>query len=129
MKRTIVKSEINSLLVNLSNHPLSTWTQEQHDAAQVYGDPFDMEFPQVPGNASETDISQLVSSYVSRIQQMGSPERVTVHIMGELTFTFALVLRLKTLGYTCVASCTERKVEIIGDKKISEFHFTRFRRY
>ncbi len=119
------------MLLNLSNHPLATWTEEQlQTAKQQYGEVQDLPFPQVSPDATEQDIGQLAQEYLSKIQTIGSPERVTIHLMGELNFTYAMVDLLKAYGYTCVASTTERIVkELTDNQKISEFHFVQFRKY
>jgi len=84
----------------------------------------------VDGQSSEEEISQLADSYVAKIISMGKPEEITVHIMGEMTFTFTVVTRLKELGIRCVASTTERKTSYNADgTKLSEFSFVRFREY
>ena len=119
------------MLLNLSNHPLSTWTDEQVKAAQEqYGEVVDLPFPQVSPEATPNDIQRLAEEYLSKIQTIGSPEQVAVHLMGELNLTFALVSLLKANGYTCVASTTERVVkELDNHQKLAEFHFVQFRKY
>jgi len=53
-----------------------------------------------------------------------------VHIMGELTFCFAMVARLQKAGVTCLASTTRRETVENGDgSKTSRFEFVRFREY
>jgi hypothetical protein len=52
-----------------------------------------------------------------------------VHIMGEMTFTFALVNLLKEVGIKCIASTTKRNVEEIDGKHVSTFQFVQFREY
>ena len=56
---------------------------------------------------------------------------VTIHIMGELTFTFALLKRLQERGIRCVASTSKRivKEEVPGRKEEVIFEFDRFREY
>jgi len=49
--------------------------------------------------------------------------------MGEMTFTFQLVERLKAFGIRCVASTTKRVVEEDGDKRTYTFKFVQFREY
>lgn len=119
------------MLLNLSNHPLSTWTDEQVKVAkEQYGTVQDLPFPQVSPDATPNDIQRLAEEYLSKIQNIGSPEQVSVHLMGELNLTFALVSLLKANGYTCVASTTEREVkEFCNHQKLSEFHFVQFRKY
>jgi len=49
--------------------------------------------------------------------------------MGEMTFSFRLVQKLKSAGILCIASTTERITEQIGDTKTSRFEFIQFRPY
>lgn len=119
------------MLLNLSNHPFSTWPDEQLQAAQQQYDTIqDLPFPQVSPEATPNDIEQLAEQYLLKIQTIGSPEQVVVHLMGELNLTVALVSLLKANGYTCVASTTERVVKELGNnQKLSEFQFVQFREY
>jgi hypothetical protein len=39
-----------------------------------------------------------------------NPKPAAVHLMGEMTFTFALVRKLQAAGIRCVASTTARDV-------------------
>ena len=52
-----------------------------------------------------------------------------VHIMGEMTFTFAMVNALHKKGITCIASTTERISSEENGVKTSEFKFVQFRKY
>lgn len=50
--------------------------------------------------------------------------------MGEMTFTYALVKRLKEAGIRCVASTTKRIcTENADGSRTSQFNFVRFRDY
>jgi len=121
---------MNSLFINFSNHPSSFWDDAQRVAAEKYGKICDLPFPAVDEQSSKEEVSQLADRYVAKIMSMGKPEEITVHIMGEMTFTFAVVTRLKELGIRCVASTTERKTSYNADgTKLSEFSFVRFREY
>ena len=119
------------MLLNLSNHPLSTWTVEQVKTAQEqYGEVVDLPFPQVSPEATHDDIQRLAQEYLQKVQQYGTPQHITIHIMGELNLTFALVNLLQANGYTCVASTTRRVVkELDNHQKLSEFCFVQFRKY
>ena len=89
-----------------------------------------MPFPQVDSNGNEAYISSLADEYVSKIIDVAADNCVVVHLMGEMTFTFALVCRLQRLGYSCVASTTERTVrELDSGRREVWFKFTRFRMY
>lgn len=118
------------LFINFSNHPSCYWGDAQRAAAEKYGEICDLPFPVVDEQSSEEEVSQLADRYVATIMSMGKPEEITVHIMGEMTFTFMVVTRLKELGIRCVASTTERKTTYNDDgSKVSEFSFVKFREY
>lgn len=118
------------LLVNLSNHPLATWSWEQREAAKEYGEIIDMAFPQIEPDASENDMCNIVDEYMKAIKSQMDYYEMTFHLMGEMTFTYKMVVKLKELGLRCVASTTERNTVITSDgKKISDFCFVKFREY
>ena len=124
-----MNKEKEKVFVNLSNHPSSDWTEKQLKAAEKYGNVIDVNFPKIPPEADEQAISQIADQYVAMIRDMTKDKSVTLHIMGEMTFVFRVVLRLNSLGITCVASTTERIAYETDAGKLSEFHFVRFRKY
>ena len=113
------------MLLNLSNHPSTSWTEPQLTAAG--SKVIDMPFPQVDPDGDETYIEQLAQEYCDKIVKMKDIE--TVHLMGEMNFTFALVNKLKNNGFRCVASTTKRETVEENGIKISKFNFVRFREY
>ena len=118
------------LFVNFSNHPSKYWDNKQRDASQNYGELFDMPFPQIDPNASDEDLQMLAQNCVNKIASLGDSKSITVHIMGEMTFAYMVVTRLKEMGIKCIASTTERKTTYNDDgTKLSEFSFVRFREY
>jgi len=115
------------MLLNLSNHPLSSWQEAQKaEAERLFSRVEDMPFPAVPPEADEEAIDALVDEYFEAIVKQ-SP--AGVHIMGEMTFTCRLVEKLKAHGITCLASTTERIAREEGGRKVTEFRFSRFRKY
>jgi hypothetical protein len=118
------------MLLNLSNHPSPTWPPEQRQAAEQHFGPgiTDLPFPQITPEADEQAIEDLADGYHRRIMAM-NPKPAAVHLMGEMTFTFALVKRLQASGLRCVASTTARDVVEEGGVKVSKFRFVRFRAY
>lgn len=118
-----------SVLLNLSNHPYNTWSESQRAAAAVYGTCVDMEFPNIDAMSDEDDINNKVNTVISEIKPYTFKYNVTVHVMGEMTFCFALVKRLMDAGVKCIASCSRRNAEIIDGVKTSVFEFERFRTY
>ena len=122
--------EKDTLFINFSNHLSCHWGDAQRIAAERHGEIRDLPFPAVDEQSSKEEVSQLADRYVAKIVSMGSPQELTVHIMGEMTFTFMVVTRLKELGIRCVASTTERKTTYTDDgTKLSEFSFVKFREY
>ena len=120
-----------SVLLNLTNHPSSLWCDKQQEAARTYGEIMDMPFPMIDETDDETYISALADEYLQKILDLAKDNNVTVHLMGELTFTFALLKRLQEYGIPCVASTSKRivKEEEAGRKGEVIFQFERFRRY
>ena len=122
--------ELPSLLVNFSNHPLASWEDEQIKAAKEYGELVDVPFPAIDPEADEKHIESLADQYTEQLLTYAKDYRLTVHIMGEMTFVYRVVSLLIEQGVTCIASTTERDAEITNDgRKISDFQFVKFRRY
>ncbi len=116
-----------NFLLNLSNHPLSSWQEAQRvEAERLFGKVEDMAFPAIPPEMSEEELDQLVDEYFQKIIKE-SP--AAVHLMGEMTFTCRLVQRLKAAGIPCLASTTERIAREEEGRKVTEFRFSRFRFY
>lgn len=121
---------MKAFFLNISNHPSSGWGEEQLSAAQWYGEIMDFPFPSVSPYASSEEIQKLADETAAQIASDYPDADITAHVMGEMTFTFALVTRLKALGIRCVASCTDRVAENLGNgDKLSHFHFAQFREY
>jgi len=116
------------MFINLSNHPSEGWSEEQLAAAHQYGEIVDIHFPNIEPTFTSSMVNSLADITIDTITAIGKD--IIVHIMGEMTFTFAIVTRLKALGIACLASTTERNTITTPDgKKISEFKFVQFREY
>ena len=124
-----VYEEKPSVLLNLSNHPYSTWSENQKAAAAVYGECIDIKFPDIDAMSDEDDINGIVNEVISEIKSYTSKYKITIHVMGEMTFCFAIVKRLTDVGIKCIASCSKRQAEINDGVKTSVFEFERFRTY
>lgn len=115
------------MLLNISNHPSSRWTDEQKKTAEIQFDTIeDLAFPNIAPEATTREVQQLADEFMEKINQQ-SP--TAVHLMGEMTFTYALVSKLKKAGIKCIASTTNRIVEEKDGKKIVQFQFVQFREY
>ncbi|MDR0891131.1 MAG: CRISPR-associated protein [Mediterranea sp.] len=117
------------MLINLSNHPLSTWPTTQLAAARAYGELTDLPFPNVSPDGDEAYIRTLVDTYIYKVKELAADGDATIHVMGEMTFTYAMVNALKAQGFRCIASTTERDVVEENGVKTSVFRFVRFREY
>ena len=118
------------MFINFTNHPSSLWDEEQTNAARQYGEIVDILFPAIDPKAPKKEISLLTDKYVEDIQKKASPKECVVHVQGEQTFCYSLIQKLQSLGYRCLASCTERIVHINeAGEKVSSFRFAGFREY
>lgn len=145
--RINIKIKLTPMLLNLSNHPSANWSADQMQAAtQLFGAVEDLTFPQIDPKANHLEIKKLAAEYFKLIKQnsdtikllraqtddgaFSGSSKITIHVMGELTFCFALVQLLKNENIPCVASTTERLVlEEKDGQKTAQFKFVRFREY
>ncbi len=119
-----------NVFINLSNHPSSEWLDIQLAEARRYGIIIDLPFPAIDETTDEAGIEALTDNYLAQIKELSGGKPCTVHIMGEMTFTYVMVNKLKDAGYACVASTSKRDVEILPDgSKQVRFNFCRFRKY
>jgi len=119
------------MLLNLSNHPISSWSDEQLFAAKhLFGEIEDYPFPIIDPRWDAAQVEEFSDEILNDIIQRYGSKDVTVHLMGELTFCFALLKKLQHHGIKCVASTTERiTVEQGKGTIIKQFRFVRFREY
>jgi CRISPR-associated Csx2 family protein len=117
------------VFLNVSNHSSALWSKEQMTAAKEYGTVVDFPFPDIPAEATATETESIAEKTLTEILRSYQHTTLTVHVMGEMTFTFQIVSLLKSYGIKCLASTTERDVEETGETKISHFRFVRFREY
>ena len=123
------------MLLNLSNHPLSQWTEKQKETAKtLFGEVVDLPFPFVEPELTTVEVIKQASDYFDQVISLfGKARNKTaqnaVHIQGEFTFVFHLVTQLKQAGIKCLASTSKRDVQQIDNKKIINFNFIQFREY
>lgn len=117
-------------LINLSNHPLSQWSDSQKAAAlTAYSAIIDYPFPPISPHASIDDISAEAHRILTDIVSHYTTS-VAIHVMGEMTFTYAFVAEAQTRGIQCIASTTDRRVVDLGNnRKEVQFTFVTFRPY
>lgn len=120
------------MLINLSNHPYAQWSDSQKQAALLYGECVDLPFPPVGPQGDEEYIERLAEEYRHQVCRIAaeSHDKITVHLMGEMTFVYALLEKLKQDNIRCIASTTERQAHDLGNgRKDTQFNFVRFRAY
>ncbi len=123
------------MLINLSNHPYSQWSEKQKQVAtENFGEVVDLPFPLVDPKATAKQVKLLSVDYFSRVLDLfeksdNKPKKNAVHIQGEFTFVFHLVTMLKAKNIKCVASTSVRNTKQVGNKKIINFNFVQFREY
>ncbi len=121
------------MLINLTNHPSAGWSLKQKEEAErLYGTIVDLPFPQIEPDAGPDEINRLADGYCRRCGkylQKSDESANAVHLMGELTFSFALAVKLISKGVKCVASVTRRIAAEENGEKISRFEFGGFREY
>jgi hypothetical protein len=115
------------MLLNFSNHPFEKWEKlQQENALLSFQEVVDMSFPMINPSADDLEINLLVDNYFTEIKKL---EPQAIHIMGELTFTYRMVSKLKNAGFPCIASTTKRNVTEKDGAKVSIFEFVKFRDY
>ena len=126
------------MLINFSNHPSASWSADQIGMAiQHYGYVKDVAFPLIEPEDTVEAIYRCAESYGIQLAAMVYADQkenrgfpTVVHIMGEMTFTYAMVSSLSERGILCIASTSRRDVRIESDgSKLSFFRFVRFRPY
>lgn len=119
------------MFINLSNHPSANWSEEQKNAAEQLAGPIvDIPFPAVDPYASEEVVSSIADNYCQIVLETAcGQDSLVVHLMGEMTLTFALVQLLQACGIPCVASTTKRVTVEQDGIKSSLFKFVKFRKY
>ena len=129
-RKSATPQEREKVFINLSNHPLNEWDNAQQLAAKAYGRLENMAFPIVSPQATDKDIHQLADEWVARIEEKYRDAEIAVHVMGEMTLTYAIVSRLKAVGIVCLASTTRREVKMLeGGRREVVFEFVAFREY
>lgn len=120
------------ILVNLSNHPSSAWSEKQKKVSEKYGKVYDVKFPYVNPNCSENDIKDLAHYTFAKVIKM-KPDYVLC--AGEFTLVYALVDLFKKANVGVITSCSER---IVIDETVNKngevtakkgYAFVRYREY
>ncbi|MBW7889540.1 MAG: hypothetical protein LC115_08305 [Bacteroidia bacterium] len=121
VRREEYENKTMKIIINLSNHPSSSWSEAQKAGWDVIDD---IQFPAVE---FETDIKGEAVRIVGEIVDKYRCEdyrMITVMVQGQSVLTFAIVLRLLRLGFRVVAAYTERNTTVNPDgTKTVKFDF------
>ena len=129
------------MFINLTNHPVAKWSQEQIEAAKNLGGKLvcmTKYMPVVPPEASEYEVLVLVNDLINCIRKEIDTDIVNIIclVQGEYTLTYCLVYQLQQEEdwCQCVVATTNRDVvevlQLDGSiKKESVFRFVKFREY
>ena len=121
--------------VNLSNHPVATWSDAQRDAAAAlgFGDACDLAggMPHVPPGDEAEAVWALAREVAAHAVAQGARAAM---VSTDFTLTHALVMTLEAQGVRCFAATTTREVvERVRDdgatEKTAVFRFVRWRAY
>lgn len=119
------------MLLNLSNHPSTTWSETQLLAAhKLYGEVVDMPFPKVPPEADAQGVRQLAADTLTRIQAIlpGEPSSHCIMLNGEQSFIILFYDLAKGANFRCCVATSERNTHLNPDgSKTIVFEFVRFR--
>ncbi len=121
---------MKKILLNITNHPSEKWENAQKEqATQNYGEIIDIPFPNISPELDTSEVAEIAKEYLGKVKEIQKNNLVTVHLMGEFTFTFLLTNLLISEGIEVICSTTKRRIVEEGNKKISVFSFVRFRSY
>ncbi|MBP5595685.1 MAG: hypothetical protein J6Y02_09910 [Pseudobutyrivibrio sp.] len=129
--------------INCTNHPSTSWSQAQIDAAHDLGDEIiDIDFPNVPPTATYEEVEDLVKELRKKIFEAAGEDEAVVLLQGETT---VLSILAETSGYNrsydlnvnyvagrhlqCVTACSERRCcENPDGTRTYKFEFVQFRK-
>jgi len=117
--------------VNLSNHPISSWSQAQLDAATAlgFGSPVEVAggMPQVEPDADTAAVERMAEELANQVSAMGARG---AHVATDFGLTVALVGQLQARGVRCFAATTARDAEeSTADGAVTKTSMFRFRRW
>ena len=103
--------------------PSRLWDPVQRrEAKNIWGDILDIQYPEIPAEASEQAVGAIADDLVDSVKNAGDITAVVVK--GELSLMIAVVDRLRSSGYDVYAASSERTVL----KKRTRHSFVRFRK-
>lgn len=122
------------MFINISNHNSAKWSSAQLEAAKaltIDGVIMDLQFPNVPPTATDSDIVSIADGLYSEAMKH-QPE--VVMVAGEFSLTYIMATLFLRAGIKVVAACSDRRVEeVVNDNgtttKNVVFEFVQFREF
>lgn len=112
VQKAIVNDVTRTRFLNLSNHSVSGWSDEQLQAARKlgFGEPVDLDekMPEIDPQASCRTISEQAKHVADRAIKQGA---AGAFVASDYTFTFELVRELQRRGVRCFAATTNRETQ------------------
>jgi len=105
-----VQAYIRPVLINISNHPVLGWSEEQKKGYKI----IDVPFPAIDPCASAESIRDSAFKLAAELNDKYLTNE-TFFVAGEFSFSFHMVAKLHALGRTVVQATTERIVEELAD--------------
>lgn len=117
--------------VNVSNHPMRDWDENQLNQAREFGELYEISFPNIDPTLDRHEVQNLAQRCVEKILEL---DPTTVMVQGEFGGTYFIVQALKEKSIRVVYACSKRIVKeksLPDGTKIKEsrFQFIRFREY
>jgi hypothetical protein len=125
-----------AVFLNVSNHPVVKWSNEQKNAALGHGRIYDVQYPNVdPTGDDNVAVEAAVAEVKAAVEEVEESVRaegleasvVAAMVAGEPISCVAIVRYLQTRGITCYAATTARVSVEQNGVKTSVFQFHHFR--
>ena len=122
------------MLVNLTNHKLSTWPKEQvKEAINTFGEVVDLIPPKIEPLFSIQEVLALARHFTAMAIKLLAKSREAesgVLVSGEFTFIWCCINLLQLKGVDCYAATTPNNKIVESPNTItSTYQFSRFRKY
>ena len=107
------------ILINVSNHPVLTWKQEQRKGYDVIQE---IPFPFVPGIATEQEVNELKEEVMKKLVSMIITYQkfdVDVYVAGEYSLSYMILIDLikwKNYPFKIVVPSSDRIIKEDGTR-------------
>ena len=121
-----IEESRKQLLVNISNHPSSGWSEEQKEGWESI---IDIPFPSIHYDSNFDAIANSIYDQI-RHRYHRTPMDCTVMVQGQHVATFAIVATLLACGFKVISAYTKRiSTDNPDGTKTSKFVFGGYQNY